>query len=227
MQGHGIPLPYLQSPALTFLIHITPRGYLSALRYLRESTMVPSLEDYFDIPSTSLRSFLFSHISNHRALYSTSCSCHIPTSFTAGTLHLSSNKKVLDTSSADILSTPSPRPTYPTLHSDAPSILAKHIFPTRDHCEWVLDFADDPTRPIFLSTKGSSQKGGVLMRQSAMREIGRIVGLGTDKGDMDDDLGIPGLGSGLGSLGGSGLGVTRGPSWFDRLVGDCLLLVVI
>ncbi|KAF7321439.1 hypothetical protein MKEN_00664400 [Mycena kentingensis (nom. inval.)] len=51
---HALPLPYLVSPSITFLVYLSPQAYLS----LKKSVPSPSSDSKFDIPLDLLRSHL-------------------------------------------------------------------------------------------------------------------------------------------------------------------------
>ena len=52
LRGHALALPYLHSPALCFLVYLSPGTYLSLLRSAPETT--PTQPPTFDIPPTHL-----------------------------------------------------------------------------------------------------------------------------------------------------------------------------
>lgn len=62
MRAHSLPLPYLTVPSLSFLVHVSPRAYLTLLRKAStapttSNALLPSL----DVPFSSLRPFVGSH----------------------------------------------------------------------------------------------------------------------------------------------------------------------
>ena len=63
MRGHTLPLPYLRSPSMSFLVHLSPHAYLTLLRTPQVST--PSIPKSplpsIDIPFQTLRSRLAAH----------------------------------------------------------------------------------------------------------------------------------------------------------------------
>ncbi|KAG8908021.1 hypothetical protein FRB99_000839 [Tulasnella sp. 403] len=67
---HGLPMPYLFSPAMTFVVYLSGRAYLSLLR-MPKSTQTAQNDTLFpllDIPRSTLSSFL-RHPSTPKSLY--------------------------------------------------------------------------------------------------------------------------------------------------------------
>ncbi|KAI0930632.1 hypothetical protein AcV5_007296 [Taiwanofungus camphoratus] len=158
MRAHALPLPYLTSPSISFLVHLSPLAYLSLLRTSKPSstTSSPKLNlPKLDIAFKHLRSTLASHPRPRGVAIATlvlsSATTHVPN---ADTMHVS---------------TLGTRPTSPLISSGFQN---DHILPQIDHSSepytglpygWQLDFTDGGTYP------------GVVMSQSRMREIELVV----------------------------------------------------
>ncbi|KAJ7497097.1 hypothetical protein FB451DRAFT_1210047 [Mycena latifolia] len=150
LRCHALPLPYLVSPSITFLVYISPHVYLS----LKKSSSPVSVPDSnlprLDIPFNQLRSYLSTHCKGA----------------TMATLLLSplSDAQLFPAS----LSMPSliSRPTFPLVSSGAE---LEHVFPqtaelTNDALHvWILDFTHGGKFP------------GVVVSQSRLREIELVV----------------------------------------------------
>lgn len=149
LRSHALPLPYLVSPSITFLVYVSPQVYLS----LKTSSPVSPPESNLpklDIPFNHLRSYL----STHRK------------GATMATLLLSplSDSQLFPAS----LSMPSiiSRPTFPLVPSGSE---LEHVFPqtaelTNDAQHvWILDFTHGGEFP------------GVVVSQSRLREIELVV----------------------------------------------------
>ncbi|THH20790.1 hypothetical protein EW146_g649 [Bondarzewia mesenterica] len=152
LRGHALPLPYLTSPSLSLLIHLSPRTYLSLLRNLSAP----------DLPSPSLPaiSLPFSHL--RRLLAS-----RTPlTGATFATLSIRPLKTQLRPPAASGLPLLSNRPSFPLISAAA---AFDYAFPIPqgvgpdEQCVWVLDFT------------ASGRKRGVVMSQSRMGGIEAIV----------------------------------------------------
>lgn len=188
-RAHALPLPYLTTPTLNFLVHISSRAYFSLCRSSASSSYsgTPQL---FDIPMPALREY----ISKHTYPRTTSPSSSL---FTIASLRVSPSRP---SPLSSHLGTPAAQPSFVLLPSLSENF--EHAFLEHPDYEWVLDFSD--------STGGNSAgdnitKGGVVMRQSAMREIAGMVGSGAQMNGM------------MGSS-------AKGLSWVDLLV--CFSLLV-
>src|ERR1700733_332252 len=62
-RSHGLPLPYLTSPALSFLVYLSPVAYLSILRTAPSTSQLPSDSHFpkLDIPTVHIRKCLSAH----------------------------------------------------------------------------------------------------------------------------------------------------------------------
>ncbi|TFY58921.1 hypothetical protein EVJ58_g6110 [Rhodofomes roseus] len=162
MRAHTLPLPYLTSPSVSFLVYIAPLTYLTLLRSSpsagpgRQQASSPPLPK-IDVPFDVLRPALTSH---PRPKGVTIVSLVLST---AGTIHGS------DTDAMNIADF-SARPTFPlssigaTVDRALPQVtqvpgtrLAADPAPPAH--VWVLDFTDGGKHP------------GIVMSQSRMREI--------------------------------------------------------
>ncbi|KAK0504986.1 hypothetical protein EDD18DRAFT_320630 [Armillaria luteobubalina] len=158
LRAHALPLPYLMSPCISFLIHLSPASYLRLLRQSSDDIVadpVPHLPQ-LDIPLSRIRTFLSSRPQTGVAI---------------ATLTLSPEP---DFHSSASVSMPAlnARPIFPLVPG---GIELEHLFPqTFDspldlHGEpfskpsWILDFTQGGSRP------------GVVMSQSRMREIELVV----------------------------------------------------
>ncbi|KAF9516646.1 hypothetical protein BS47DRAFT_1380866 [Hydnum rufescens UP504] len=226
-RGHPLPLPHLTRPTLTFLIEISPRAYLTLLRGSQRTSLSDQIftPEPFDVRLPDIRSFVASRLS-HRQTFPV-YSSESEYLFSIATLSLSPNPTV------KLLGPEGLGPSYhllqsqPTAHDSSndaikidtlPSIdpIIKHTFPSRVGETWILDFS-------ICSASGveeSSETGGIWMRQSAIKEIARIVGISPgmsaeflSSGGLSDDTMSLGVNVGYGHLEGS-----RGVSWFDCLV---------
>lgn len=165
LRSHALPLPYLISPAITFLTYLSPLAYLSLLRASANSGTLQehksNLPD-FDISISALRSYLSSHPR--------------PRGVTTATLLLTPIDH--PQSAHDSMSMPglATRPTF-SLVADGAAI--NHTFPqltnllsdpSTGQYAWMLDF-----------TQGGKYRG-VVMSQSRMRDIELVV---NPLGDID------------------------------------------
>lgn len=190
-RSHGLPLPYLTTPSLSFLVHLTPLEYLNALRTApttpsasSSSANLPKL----DVPLTHLRQMLVGHPRPQGAI--------------VATLSLEPCRLLEDP--------PLPPSALDAVHADRPTFtLAQpdggRLFPqisrkpqgpesTRDTYVWILDFTS------------SGRSTGIVISQSRMREIERILQPATSADGMG---GISLIGYGTGS---------RDRDWVDMLV---------
>ncbi|KAG6811992.1 hypothetical protein H0H92_004957 [Tricholoma furcatifolium] len=156
LRSHALPLPFLISPSISFLIHISPEAYLPLLK----KDDLPSSGTAWDIPLPFLRSSLLSF---QRGLTIATLTLTV-----AGTGQIFPATMSMPTFTA--------RPTFPL----APQGLdVEHAFPrtlnpsggmmssphleTNKQYSWVLDFTN------------GGRNLGVVMSQSRMREIELIV----------------------------------------------------
>ncbi|OCH92496.1 hypothetical protein OBBRIDRAFT_886227 [Obba rivulosa] len=159
MRAHTLPLPYLTTPSLSFLIYLSPAAYLSLLRSSTVSTSPPQDPQHklprVDVPLSHLRSKLAAH---PRPLGATIASLVLIPQSDAAFL--------LDPIVVPALAS---RPTFLLLPSGAD---IEHEFPHLTELSPVaLDF---PSRWVLDFTENGKYRG-VVMNQSRMREIELIV----------------------------------------------------
>lgn len=147
LRGHALGLPYLHSPALCFLVYLSPSAYLSLQRSAPAAT--PAQAPTFDIPSTHLYNCL-----------GADCPPKGVTRARLTIVPLSTLPHAPPSSSDPLLSG---RPSFPL----APNAMSfSYDFPLPSGLDagkygWVLAFG------------GSG--GGIVMSQSRMLEIARVV----------------------------------------------------
>ncbi|KAJ7755727.1 hypothetical protein DFH07DRAFT_743050 [Mycena maculata] len=150
LRCHALPLPYLVSPSISFLVYTSPQVYLS----LKTSTLPPPSTNLpkLDIPFDQIRSYF----STHRK------------GATLATLRLSSlSDSQLFPASLSMTSLIS-RPTFPLVPAGAD---LEHVFPQTAELTtdadvqhvWVLDFTHGGEFP------------GVVVSQSRMREMELVI----------------------------------------------------
>lgn len=162
MRAHSLPLPYTNSPTMSFLIHISPLSYLTLLRSSPSQTRQSSSGSSIDIPVPHLRTYLNSHPK--------------PPGVTLASLHLVQQAQSQIHMSEDSMEMPplSTRPTFPLLSTpeetgyafpgpqSQPQSQGEESAETLRY-RWDLDF-----------TEGGRSRG-MVMAQSRMHEIEIIV----------------------------------------------------
>ncbi|THH32518.1 hypothetical protein EUX98_g1705 [Antrodiella citrinella] len=157
MRGHTLPLPYLRTPSMSFLLHLSPLTYLTLLRTPASRSAPPPRSPLpsLDIPFHVLRSRLTAHTPLSGA--------------TIATLTLGTASSLSPSDSLGMHSLAA-RPVFTLTPTSHPADY--HFFETADPpgsptagtaYRWFLDFTD-----------GGSHRG-VVMSQSRMREIETIV----------------------------------------------------
>ncbi|KAJ7647522.1 hypothetical protein FB45DRAFT_893657 [Roridomyces roridus] len=150
LRCHALPLPYLVSPSISFLVYVSPHMYLTMKT--SSSTTPPTTDKLpaLDIPFDHLRSHLSAH----------------PKGATLATLLLTSlNDSQLFPASLSMTSLIS-RPTFPLVPSGAE---LEHVFPqtaeltTDAQHVWVLDFTQGGRVP------------GIVVSQSRLREMELVI----------------------------------------------------
>lgn len=166
LRSHALPLPYLSSPSITFLVHVTPFAYLCYLQSVATSPTRDRNVPLIDIPLTHLRSQL----------------SVIPKGITTATLSVALLTSPCLFTLGELLPGIANRPTFSFCSHGAD---ITHVFPrngqpidvsTNNACHvWMLDFTDDGKKP------------GVVMSQSQMRDIEMLITpLGGLHGDLED-----------------------------------------
>ncbi|KAJ7690619.1 hypothetical protein B0H17DRAFT_935787 [Mycena rosella] len=150
LRCHALPLPYLVSPSITFLVYVSPRVYLSLKKSSSSASPPESNLPQLDIPFNQLRSYL----STQR------------TGATLATLLLSplSDSQLFPAS----LSMPSliSRPTFPLVPSGSE---LEHVFPQ------AAELANDSLHVWILDFTHGGKFPGVVVSQSRLREIELVV----------------------------------------------------
>lgn len=178
LRGHSLPLPYLTSPAISFLVHLSPRLYLSLLRAPASNvTTAPSQNlPSLDIPFSILRTQAISYPRRDGTTIATLLLC--PSSIPS--LPVDSSMQALQG-----------RPSFP-LEPDGMKLDATLPEATEpsDSSEsgkvykWYLDFTD------------GGKHSGVVMSQSRMRDIENVL---NPLGSLEDLDSVPVVTAGLGS----------------------------
>lgn len=172
-RAHALPLPYLISPSMSFLLYLSPLTYLALLR-TSALPLTPQSNDglpKLDIPLTTLRDQLSVHPHPKGATIATlslvSTSGINPN---AGSVQKIPVDGALPSRPQFTLAQPEIEYTFPQLPANGPHA-------------WILDFTS------------SGKHTGVLMSQSKMREIECVL----DPSGMGDlgGVGMMGFGNGL------------------------------
>ncbi|KAJ7668419.1 hypothetical protein DFH06DRAFT_1181631 [Mycena polygramma] len=150
LRCHALPLPYLVSPSITFLVYVSPQVYLS----LKTSSSPPRSPESnlpkIDIPFNQLRSYLSTH----------------QIGATMATLQLSplTDSQLFPAS----LSMPSliSRPTFPLVPSGSE---LEHVFPQ------TAELTSDAQHVWILDFTHGGQFPGVVVSQSRLREMELVV----------------------------------------------------
>ncbi|KAJ3845543.1 hypothetical protein F5878DRAFT_599063 [Lentinula raphanica] len=161
LRAHSLPLPYLKSPSLSFLIHMSPLAYLSLLR---SSPTLPQDANInlprFDIPLHHLRSSLATSLQGA----------------TVATLTLSPPMESHIFPASMSIPTLTSRPTFSLVPGGSD---LEHVFPQlADIPASALDPADNDSsgRNVwFLDFTDGGRSPGIVMSQSRMREIELVI----------------------------------------------------
>jgi hypothetical protein len=189
LRSHALPLPYLTSPSISFLIYTSPLAYLSLLRQnspatFRERPNLPQL----DIPLSALRRWLIPQ----------------PNGVTVATLCLTPTSVAQLFPASMSMPTLTTRPTFSLVPHGSE---LEHVFPqTLDSSSSIpaFEYSDAISQHIWtLDFTASGKYPGIVISQSRMRDIELVV----------NPLG--GMG-GINSVGGMLSFGTR--SWVDLLV---------
>jgi hypothetical protein len=177
-RSHGLPLPYIASPALSFLTYLSPLAYLSILKTAPPSSPSSDNLPKLDIPLTHLREHLSTHPRHKGVTIATLTLSQLPLS--------KQNQLPSIQIDSDVIA----RPTFPFAQPES-----YHTFPqlpasaqntssSDDSFSWILDFTS------------SGQHPGVVMSQSRMHAIESVLDA-SEVGGMDD-VGMMGFGGGQG-----------------------------
>ncbi len=210
-RGHPIPLPFLVTPTISFLTHITPRLYLTILRKQQNiQTGADESGSTLDVPLDGLRAFFGFQLRTSDAL----------NEFSIATLRFEDGTPTF-LQNLDLAYRP--LPSYPLLWTqpngggDAMQIDANgiertildHAFPSCPGKSWFLDFTHCPPKSGTRGENYSSTEG-VWLTKVAMRRIGAIVGM------TSSSFVMPSTENGTGLF--NRPKVLQGTGWFDRLV---------
>ncbi|KAJ4468289.1 hypothetical protein J3R30DRAFT_1695143 [Lentinula aciculospora] len=160
LRAHTLPLPYLKSPSLSFLIHLSPLAYLSLLRSSAKPPATSATLPNFDIPLHQLRASLAT--SSKGA--------------TIATLTLSPPIESHIFPASMSIPTLTARPTFSLVPGGSD---LEHVFPQlADLPATALDPANNELsgRNVWLLdfTEGGKYPG-IVMSQSRMREIELVI----------------------------------------------------
>ena len=161
LRAHAVPLPYLNIPSITFLVHLSPLSYLSLRKGTSSSTSgIATAIQNIDIPLLALRRHLSSQYLN---------------GVTMATLRI-----VLPSPRLSPLPDMTVEPTRPNFPLIPTGPDMEHVFPqikgdTTSHC-WILDFTDN------------GRHRGVVMSQARMRDIELIVNPLSSLDDMGSPI---------------------------------------
>ncbi|EIN11734.1 hypothetical protein PUNSTDRAFT_98957 [Punctularia strigosozonata HHB-11173 SS5] len=153
-RARPLPLPYLLAPSLSFLVHLSPAAYLTLLRK-SPAGPVSSRGDLpqLDVPFAHLRDYVRSHAAG----------------VTLATLRVASGSPPSSRVNDVISTLPPGRPTFALVAGPSGSS-PDHAFPLPNAqipgagVRWILDFTAD-----------GKDQGGIVMSQSRLREIERVV----------------------------------------------------
>ncbi|KAF8230172.1 hypothetical protein L208DRAFT_1283223 [Tricholoma matsutake] len=160
LRSHALPLPYLTSPSISFLIYMSPLAYLSLLRQSPEP--VPSQDNpnlpQLDIPLTALRSWLVLR----------------PKGVTLANLILAPTSGAQLFPASMSMPTFTTRPTFPFVPQGSE---IEHVFPqTTDLSSSMSPFDESASQHIWmLDFTDSGRYPGIVMSQSRMRDIELVV----------------------------------------------------
>lgn len=205
-RAHALPLPYLTSPSISFLLHLSPLTYLTFLRKSsspssrpeapQSSSELPNL----DIPFTHSCDQLSAHPRPKGATIATLSLVSI-----SGTnVNVNANTDSAQRIQADSTIPSASRPQFllaqPEIEHTFPQLPATPSKTTPSSYGWILDFTSSGKYP------------GVLMSQSKMQEVESVL----------DSSSSSSSSSGMGGLGGVGMmgfgGGLHRRNWVDMLV---------
>ncbi|KAF9264189.1 hypothetical protein L218DRAFT_863517 [Marasmius fiardii PR-910] len=158
LRSHALPLPYLSFPSLSFLIHISPLLYLTALRKFADVDTTGN-QPQFDVSLSGLRSYL-----SDRPRGATMC-----------TLVLSQPTETHLFEPSMSMPNLTYRPTFPLVPDVSDP---EHVFPQLDLSVSSLDtsLSESSGRNIWmLDFTADGKSPGVVMSQSRMRDIELII----------------------------------------------------
>ena len=156
MRAHALPLPYITTPSLSFLVHLSPHAYLTLLRTPSPSQLATfSSLPQIDIPFPHLRAYAGTHPRKPGV--------------TIASLVLCSGGPRVSQQPDDIaIDSLSPRPNFPLasfsseIGQQFPNFKAVDGQSSHDE-RYFLDFTDDGRYP------------GIVMSQTRMRDIEMVI----------------------------------------------------
>ncbi|KAI0071781.1 hypothetical protein K474DRAFT_1668625 [Panus rudis PR-1116 ss-1] len=180
MRAHALPLPYLSSPCISFLLHLSPLAYLSLLRAPSKLPAIPPNVKLpaLDIPISQIRSYVASYPR--------------PDGVAVATLALIPSKALSFPPDPMSMGTLQSRPMFPLAPARAD---LNHTFVEASEpadspafgsiYRWYLDFTD------------GGKTRGIIMSQSKMREIENVI---NPFSSVDDTIStVPVIPLGIGS----------------------------
>ncbi|KZP34267.1 hypothetical protein FIBSPDRAFT_809370 [Athelia psychrophila] len=189
-RSHGLPLPYLTSPSLSFLVHLTPLAYLTTLRAVPGISSVPPPNlnlPKLDVPLTHLRQFLTGHPPPKGATVATLTL--EPCILSAYPLSLTGPYGAHTDRPTFSFAQPDDKRIFPQIHPQEQVVASAH-----ETYAWTLDFTSSGKSP------------GVVISQSRMRQIERVLYPAASVDSMSD-IGLISFGTG-----------SRDRDWVDMLL---------
>lgn len=180
-RAHALPLPYLTSPSISFLLYLSPLSYLTLLRTPTSSSPPPPQSNdglpKFDVSLTHIRDQLSAHPR--------------PKGATVATLSLVSTSGTnTNAGSVQKIEVDGATPSRPQFTLAQPEI--EHTFP-----QLPATGPETTSYAWFLDFTSSGKYPGVLMSQSKMREVECVLDTASSGMDDLDGVGMMGFGSGL------------------------------
>ncbi|KAK1229192.1 hypothetical protein PQX77_007764 [Marasmius sp. AFHP31] len=160
LRSHALPIPYLSSPSLSFLVHISPLVYLTSLRKFPVTASEGDANGLqLDISLPKLRSYLSEY----------------PKGATVCRLVLSQPIETHLFEPSMSMANTTPGTTFPLADSGSDP---EHIFPQLDTSASSLGTAlnESPSRNIWmLDFTADGKSPGVVMSQSRMRDVELVI----------------------------------------------------
>ncbi|KAL0581827.1 hypothetical protein V5O48_000195 [Marasmius crinis-equi] len=159
LRSHALPLPYLSSPSLSFLVHISPLVYLTCLRKFAKDLPSDAADSFqFDVSLTKLRSYL-----SERPKGATLCTLVLSQPIETHLFEPSMSMPHLTS-----------RPTFPLTEGISD---LEHVFPQLDLSASPLDSPIESSgRNIWmLDFTADGKSPGVVLSQSRMRDVELVI----------------------------------------------------
>ncbi|KAG8843775.1 hypothetical protein FRB96_003737 [Tulasnella sp. 330] len=211
-RSHGIPLTSLYSPSTAYLIHMSPRAYLSVSRIGvdQEEDLPPHLTAYFDVPLKTLRAYLTESTAARGLVTLATLTLSTSPDSASSTNHLLSllppDFSLLPSStlSEDQLNHVFPlSTTTATPPSPINATSSSNVPPTEP---------DSPSTPVTRGFVLDFGKSGIVMRRQAMSRLAWVQDAGGMLG-MDSEES-----NGTMMEGGGAYDAYAAPAWMDLLV---------